>query len=179
MTTAMTHEHVRHLHAEKEKFKGRVAHYKAKTAKAVQKVVRTLEVTAGATIGGVIQGGYTKTDPVTGKAVGPHFMHVPVDLGLGLIFVVAGAFDAAGDHSDHLVNFGDGLIGAYASNLGFTLGQGWRASGKMPFSGQQAAAALGAPSPAAPALAHGAYDPNTMAKMVADIQAAAQRQAGG
>ena len=64
---------------------------------------------------------------------GAHIMHVPVDLGAGLILNLLGYFDAAGSYSEHLNNFGDGFLAAYVSNLGFHIGDNWKKNGAFSF----------------------------------------------
>jgi hypothetical protein len=165
----LTHEHVAHIHKQKESFRKRLEAYKERAKGATTKIVRTLEVTAGAAIGGVIQGKGTKIDPTTGKAHGPALLHVPIDLGLGLALNLAGYFNVTGDQSDHLNNLGDGFIGAYASNLGFHLGEHWRVTGHL-FTNPAPTASL--PPAAAAAMAAGAADPQRMAQMIGELQAA-------
>lgn len=133
----LTREHVAHLHSRASALHKRVESLKARTEAMTQKFVRTLEVSAGAAVAGVIQG---KAGPE-----GAHVMGVPVDLGAGLALNVLGYFDAAGKHSDHLNNLGDGLLAGYVSQVGFGIGTKWRTTGKL--LGGTATASQGALSP--------------------------------
>jgi hypothetical protein len=119
---------------------------KARGASIAHRGVRTLEVGAGAALGGLVQG--MSKDPK-----GAHILHVPADLGIGLGLHLAGFLDLAGDeYSSHLNNIGDGFIGAYFSDLGFSIGKRKRETGKF-------LASKGA----APALAQGELSPQQMA----------------
>ena len=155
-TTAHAIAHRAHsLHRRLEKMREKLS---GTTAKAV----RTLEVSAAALAGGVIQG---KAGPE-----GAHLFHVPVDLGLGLALNVLGYFDAAGDeYSDHLNNLGDGFLASYLSNVGFGWGNTWRTTGKL--FGPKAAPML-APAGPAPAAVQGEISPQAMAEIVERVRRA-------
>ena len=156
----ITYEHLHHAVKKGESWRKRLEAYKEKLENATTKVVRTLEVGAAAAIGGIIQG---KAGPD-----GAHFMHVPVDLGAGLVLSVLGYMDAAGSYSDHLNNFGDGFVAAYTSNLGFHMGTSWKNTGKL-FGGVKAAAGLPPPPP----MVQGEISPEQMASIIANVRAAA------
>lgn len=119
----ITRQHVQHLHHRATHLHKKVEALKERAEAMTEKFVRTLEIGAAATVGGVIQG---KAGPD-----GAHVMGVPVDLGAGLALNLLGYFDAAGKYSDHLNNFGDGMLAAYLSQVGFGVGQKWRSTGKL------------------------------------------------
>lgn len=159
----LTHEHVQHLARKNDTLAEKVAKLKAKGAKITGKAVRSLEVVAGATLGGVIQG------LAKDQEAGAHILRVPADLGIGLGLNLAGFLDLAGDEwSHHLNNLGDGFLGAYFSDLGFHVGKRKRESGS--FFKPKTQGAL--PS----AAAHGEVSPQAMAEaLLSQMQ---QRTAG-
>jgi hypothetical protein len=152
----ITHEHVQHLHKRGESLYRRLEALKEKLSGTTAKAVRTLEVSTAALVGGVIQG---KAGPD-----GAHIMHVPVDLGAGLLLNLLGYFDAAGDeYSEHLNNFGDGFLGAYLSSLGFGMGKAWKETGKF---------SLTTKTPAQlPTAAAGTISPDQMQDIIARVRA--------
>ena len=161
MTTNITHEYVAHLHKRGQSLYKRLEALKEKLSGTTAKAVRTLEVSTAAVVGGVIQG--------KGGPDGAKFMHVPIDLGAGLLLNLLGYFDAAGDeYSDHLNNFGDGFLAAYMSGLGFSVGQNWRATGKFSLGLQKQVQQLAAPTAASGPM----ISPEQMAEIVARARAA-------
>jgi len=122
--------------------------------------VRTLEVGAGAALGGILTG--MSKDPN-----GPHIVKIPADLAVGLGLHLAGFLDIAGDEwSSHLNNIGDGFIGSYFSDLGFAVGKKRRETGS--FFTKGASASLAAPS----AAVHGEVTPQQMAEALLRSQGA-------
>ncbi len=114
----LTHEHVQHLTRRNDTLSMKVDKLKGKAASITKQSVHLLEVTAGAALGGVIQG--MAKDPT----VGPHILKVPVDLGVGIALNLAAALDLAGSEwSSHLGNVGTGFLAAYFSDVGFKIGQ--------------------------------------------------------
>lgn len=156
-------EHVRHLAKRGHALQGRLDAIRDRLAGVTGKVTRTITVTAAATIGGIIQG---KAGPD-----GAHILHIPVDLGAGLALNVAGYMGAAGKHSDHLNNFGDGLLACWASAHGFGWGNTWRTTGRL-FGAKSGAPVLPPPGGGA-ARAAGEISPSQMADIVARVRAAA------
>lgn len=140
----------------------RLENLREKLSGTTAKAVRTLEVSAAAIAGGVIQG---KAGPD-----GATIAHVPVDLGLGLALNVLGYFDAAGEeYSGHLNNFGDGFLASYLSNMGFHYGNKWREEGKLPLPFSKSNAALPGGTPA---VAQGEISPDQMANIIARVREA-------
>lgn len=131
----ITRAHIAHAHAAVQRAHRRAESMKAKLEDTTQKFVRTLEVGAAAAVGGLIEG---KAGPS-----GAHIMGVPVNLAGALALNLLGYFDAAGKHSEHLCNLGDGLLASYASSVGFGMGQKWASSGKL-FGGTSTTATQGA-----------------------------------
>lgn len=158
----MAQTHVHHLAHRAHSLHRRLEALREKLSGTTARAVRTLEVSAAALAGGVIQG---KAGPE-----GAHLFHVPIDLGLGLALNVLGYFDAAGDeYSEHLNNLGDGFLASYLSNVGFGWGNSWRTTGKL-FGAKAAPAAL--PGPAAPPVVQGNISPEAMAEIIARVNAA-------
>ena len=100
-----------------ESLKGRINSIKKRAEKTTEKVIRTGETSAAAFSMGMIQG-------LTGKGI--EVLGVPLELGLWVGLYVLGYFGGAGKHSDHLNNFGDGCLAAYATTLGRGVGVSWR-----------------------------------------------------
>jgi hypothetical protein len=142
------HTTMRKLDALKEKFSGMT-----------ERAVRTVEVGAGAWLGGVVEG----------RTGGGTVVHVPINLGVGLALSAAGYLDLAGnEYSKHLNNFGDGFIGSYVAATGFNFGKNWRDTGKL-FASKGGGAL--------PAAASGEISDAAMQNIVSRMQAAAA--AGG
>lgn len=128
-----------------------------KFAHAMHAATGTLEVAAGAFLGGAMEG---KT---AGKAIGP----VPLNLLAGVVTWGAGHFGLVGDHSHHLQNLGDGMIGSYAAATGYAWGKRWHETGKM--------FGHGAPAmPLAGPAVQGELSPAQMDQIVERMRAAAQ-----
>lgn len=147
----ITHEHVQHLTRRNDTLAQKIEKLRHKGAKLTEKGVRSLEVVAGAAIGGLIQG--MAKDQVAGS----HVFRIPTDLGLGIGLNLAGFLDLAGDEwSHHLNNLGDGFLGAYFSDLGHAIGNRKRTTGSF-FPPKGAAGALPG------VVAQGAVSPDQMA----------------
>lgn len=157
-------EHVEFLAKRGQALHRRLEGLKERLTGATRKAVRTLEVAAAAGAGGLIQG--------KAGEEGSHIFHVPTDLGLGLGLNLLGYFNAAGDHSEHLNNLGDGFLASFTSSVGFGWGNTWRTTGKFQLTSKPAPAGLpaGAGSPVASA---GEISSHQMADIVARVRAAA------
>lgn len=84
--------------------------------------VGTVETAAGAWLGGAIEG----------RTAGGTVLNVPINLGAGVLFLVAGHLEMAGrDWSDHLNNLGNGFIGSYLAATGYAFGKRWKETGKL------------------------------------------------
>lgn len=122
--TMVPHEYLAHTHAQKETWRKRAQALAGKLEGATEKLLRTGGVAVGATLGGVIEG-----------HAGPEGSHilgtVPTNLGVGLAMNTLALFDAAGKHSEHIQNVGDGFLAAYFSSKGFAVGANWKATGKF------------------------------------------------
>jgi hypothetical protein len=153
-------EHIQHLVRRGDALRRKLDSVKERLEGATTKLVRTVEVGAAAIAGGMIQG---KAGPD-----GATVMKVPVDLGAGLLLNVAGYFNAAGQHSDHLNNLGDGFLASYLSSLGFGIGNTWRTTGKL-FGAKSTPQLPGGPPATAAA---GEIGPAQMADIISRVRAA-------
>lgn len=114
-----------HLARRNDTLSQKVDKLKHKAARVTKHGVQLLEITAGAALGGVVQG--MSKDPH-----GAHIMKVPADLLLGLGLNVAAVLDLAGEeYSPHLGNVGTGFLAAYVSDLGFAAGKRKKDSGSF------------------------------------------------
>lgn len=102
-----------------EQLKGKIAGIKKKAEHVTEKFVRSVEVTGASFAMGVANG--RSNDPEGVNVAG-----VPVDLGAGLALTVLGYMGAAGKHSDHLNNLGDGCLAHYGAVLGRGVGVTWK-----------------------------------------------------
>lgn len=102
-----------------EQLKGKIAGIRKKAEHVTEKFVRTVEVSGAAFAMGVANG--RSNDPEGVNVAG-----VPVDLGAGISLQVLGYLGAAGKHSDHLNNLGDGCLAHYAAVLGRGVGVTWK-----------------------------------------------------
>lgn len=118
-------EHVHHLVRRNESLQAKIERLKAKGESVARHGVETLEICAGAAIGGLLQGMSKNPD-------GPKLFHVPADLGLGLGLLVAGGLEVAGkEYSDHVSNLGKGFLAAYATDFGHAVGTRKKESGSF------------------------------------------------
>jgi hypothetical protein len=152
-----THEHAAHLIKKTKSLSQRLENMKEKFSGVTAKVIQTAEIGLGALAGGVIQG---KAGPE-----GATFVHVPIDLGAGLVLNALSVFEVAGAHSAHLGNVGDGLIASYVTTMGFNFGKSWHDTGKLFGHKDQ-----GSLPPATKA--SGTLDPSQMADILARVQRA-------
>jgi len=121
----LTHEHVQHLAKRNDTLSQKIDKLRGKAARVTKHGVSVLEITAGAALGGVIQGMSKNPD---GAHIGP----VPADLAIGLGLNLAAVLDLAGDeYSPHLGNVGTGFLAAFASDKGFSVGRNKRDSGSF------------------------------------------------
>lgn len=102
-----------------EQLKGKIQGIRKKAEHVTEKFVRTVEVSGAAFAMGVANG--RTHDPEGLQIAG-----VPVDLGAGVALEILGYMGAAGKHSDHLNNLGDGCLAHYAAVLGRGVGVTWK-----------------------------------------------------
>lgn len=107
-----------------ESLKNKVANIRKKAEHVTEKFVRTVEVSGAAFAMGVANG--RSNDPE-----GVNIGGVPIDLGAGIGLEVLGYLGAAGKHSDHLNNLGDGCLAHYAAVLGRGVGVTWKERGSL------------------------------------------------
>jgi hypothetical protein len=151
-------EHVKYAWHRGEAFKKRLASIQDRLRHGTKKVVRSLEVSAAGAVGGLIQG--------RAGEEGSTVMHIPTDLLGGIVLNGLGFFGAAGDYSDHLHNFGDGLLAAFTSSMGYGWGSNWRKTGKFSFAAKPSELLPGTTT-------KGEISPGQMADIVARVKAAA------
>lgn len=125
-TTALTAQVPKSVNALRDKYmsmRARIQRLNEKAGETIEGVVKTLEIQGAAFVFGAIQGGWYEPDPSkpTDKP-GAHFFGAPVEAVAGVSMLVAGFMGLGGAKwSGHLVNFGNGAVAAYVSNLG----RGW------------------------------------------------------
>ena len=118
----ITEEHLHHMarrhHATMKKLDG----MRAKFAGFTSKFVSTVETSAGAWLGGAIEG------RTGGASIGP----LPINLGVGALLLVGGHTNLAGaQYSEHLNQLGNGFIGSYLAATGYAFGKRWKDTGKI------------------------------------------------
>lgn len=118
----ITADHLHHLarrhHATMKQLDG----LREKFAGITNRFVGTVEVGAGAWLGGIIEG----------RTGGATVAHVPINLVAGAALLAAGHLDIAGSEwSEHLNNIGNGFLGSYVAATGYAFGKRWGESGKL------------------------------------------------
>jgi len=108
-------------HARWENAKKAISRVRERAEEATQRVVDSVEVTGAAFAMGLIQG----------KTGGVEVMGVPLELGGGLALEFLAFTGMAGKATDHLANFGNGMLAAYACTVGRGVGQSWEQTGKL------------------------------------------------
>ena len=166
----ITEEHLHHMarrhHATMKKLDG----IREKFGGITQRAVSTIEMGAGAWLGGTIEG------RTGGASLGP----LPINLGVGVLLLAAGHLDLAGDkYSEHLNNIGNGFIGSYLAATGYAFGKRWKETGKVlgggghpwtrPYENGWPQGSAEAPAPAV----HGDLSEQQMASIVQRMQEAA------
>jgi hypothetical protein len=127
-----------------------------------ERFIGTVEVGAGAWLGGAIEG----------RTAGGTVMKVPINLGVGALLLAAGHLELAGSQwSGHLNHLGNGFIGSYVAATGYAWGKKWKETGKLfgHHSWSQAYGGEMAPPPAV----HGDLSEAQMAAIVQRMQQAA------
>lgn len=118
-----------------EKFlslRGKLQRLNEKASEAMEGVVTTLEVQAGAFIFGAIQGAFYEPDPSKpDQKPGVHVLGVPVEAIAGLGLILGGFVGVGGAKwSEHMMHLGNGALAAWTSNLGRGWGYKFRAERK-------------------------------------------------
>lgn len=120
-TTALSHKHVKDLEQRAHALKKKVDKIKGHAEEITEKFVRTMEVGVAAFGSGVLQG-----------RGGLTVMGVPADLGAAFGLNLLGYLGAAGKHSHHLNNLGDGFMAGFLVQKGQKVGLDWKNHGKLP-----------------------------------------------
>jgi hypothetical protein len=84
-------------------------------------LIGTVEVGAGAWLGGAIEG----------KSSGGTLLNIPYNLGIGAVLLTVGHLGLAGGLSDHLNHLGNGLVSSFAAASGYAFGKRWKDTGAM------------------------------------------------
>ena len=119
----------------REKFmsmRGRLARLNEKAGEAMEGVVMTLEIQAGAFLFGAIQGAFYEPDPAKPEQKpGVHIFGIPVEAVAGLGLIVGGFMGVGGSKwSTHMEHLGNGALAAWTSNLGRGYGFKFRSERK-------------------------------------------------
>jgi len=103
--------------------RGRLAKLNEKAGEAIEGVVMTLEIQAGAFLFGAIQGAFYEPNPAKpGDKPGVHVLGIPVEALAGIGLIVGGFMGVGGAKwSEHMEHLGNGALAAWTSNLG----RGW------------------------------------------------------
>ena len=119
----------------REKFismRGRLARLNEKAGEAMEGVVMTLEIQAGAFLFGAIQGAFYEPDPAKpDQKPGVHILGIPVEALAGIGLIVGGFMGVGGSKwSEHMEHLGNGALAAWTSNLGRGYGFKFRSERK-------------------------------------------------
>lgn len=151
-------QHVHHLAKRLHQAHGKIDELRAKWSGVANAALSTAEVSAGAFLGGVLEG---KTD---GAAL---LDKIPYNLLGGVALLAAGhTVLADSDWAEHVNNVGNGFVAGYIASKGFAFGQRWQQTGKLLGGG---ASAPGLPGP----VVQGEFSPEVMQQMAARMQGAA------
>jgi hypothetical protein len=120
-TMKLTKTELNKAHQRWESAKKAISRVRERAEEATQRVVDTVEIGGAAFAMGVIQG----------KTGGVEIMGVPLELGGGLVLELLAFTGMAGKATDHLANFGNGMLAAYATTVGRGVGQSWEQTGKL------------------------------------------------
>lgn len=117
MALQLTKQHVGKMAGQVQSLQKRIGRFKEDAEKMTEKFVRTTEIGVAALGVGILQG----------RTGGIEVMGIPAELGIGVGLNMLGYFGAAGKHSDHLNNLGDGALAGYLATVGRGLGAEWKA----------------------------------------------------
>lgn len=117
---AISGKHVKDLETRAHALKKRVDKIKHHAEEITEKFVRTMEVGVAAFGTGVLQG-----------HGGATVMGVPAELGAAFGLNLLGYLGAAGKHSYHLNNLGDGAMAGFLVQKGQHVGAEWKAKGTL------------------------------------------------
>jgi hypothetical protein len=116
------HEHLHHMAKRLHHTNQKLEAVQGKISDIAGKFLGTVETTAGAWLGGMIEG----------RTSGDTFMRVPYNLGIGAVLLALGHWPGL-VKSQHLAegadNLAKGFIGSYAAAVGFNFGKRWKENG--------------------------------------------------
>ena len=117
--------------------RGRLARLNEKAGEAMEGVVKTLEIQAGAFVFGAIQGAFYEPDPnKPDQKPGVHILGIPVEALAGIGLIVGGFMGVGGSKwSEHMEHLGNGALAAWTSNLGRGYGFKFRSERKAKAAG--------------------------------------------
>lgn len=151
-------QHVHHLAKRLHQAHGKIDELRAKWSGVANAALSTAEVSAGAFLGGVLEG---KT---SGGAL---FDRLPYNLLGGVALLAAGHTVLADtDYADHVNNVGNGFIAGYVASKGYAFGERWRDTGKILGGGGGSPAQLPGP------VVQGELSPEAVHRMAAVMQGA-------
>ena len=160
----ITEEHLHHMARRHHATMKKLDTIQEKFAAHAGWLIGTVEVGAGAWIGGVVEG----------KTAGGTFLNVPWNLGAGAALLavahLGGHLPAVAKFSDHLNNLGNGFLSSFTAAQGYAFGKRWKESGKMLGGGGHP---WTQPYAEVPPAVHGDLSEAQMAAIVQRMQAAA------
>lgn len=113
--------HVHHLAKRLHEAHGKLDALTGKLSGYAQAALGTVEVSAGAFLGGALEG---KTEG------GAFFGTVPYNLVAAAALLTVGHMNLAGDdYSEHISNVGSGLLAGWVASKGYAFGKGWHDNG--------------------------------------------------
>jgi hypothetical protein len=117
--------------------RGRMTRLNEKAGEAMEGVVMTLEIQAGAFLFGAIQGAFYEPDPAKpNEKPGVHILGMPVEAIAGIGLIVGGFMGVGGSKwSEHMEHLGNGALAAWTSNLGRGYGFKFRSERKAKAAG--------------------------------------------
>lgn len=149
-------QHVHHLAKRLHQAHGKIDQLRAKWSGVAEAALSTVEVSAGAFLGGVVEG---KTEG------GALFGHIPYNLAAGVVALGVGHYFNDEEWAGHLGNVGNGLVAGYIASKGYAFGQRWQSTGKLLGGGS---APAGLPGP----VVQGELSPQAIQEMAARMQGA-------
>ena len=119
-------EMIKHLDNDRSFLRRKYEAFKQNRDHHVATAVRAGEAFAGAAVMGMINGRYG------GNEGAVHLAGIPVSPVAGGALILSGVFDLFGKRaSEHVINFGIGVLAEFGANMGFGAGQKWHETGHL------------------------------------------------